>query len=220
MVCSLSLMPLRYSPSASADSAASLRSAFCLAGCDAINTTVRLSPPSALLAVSNDMLTLLPTRARSSRSYSRPQPSTSAWAGGPVSALPHVSTSTASSQISDVPLAPTVASQVFTLANFYLTTWEEYHTGVLFLSSFSGPVEGIIIIVVIFFITGLYGGLHCMSLGTRSSYTPAETEIVSPLHMSTARARPDLLGPRGPDRAIAGPPPSGQPAAHQEPASE
>lgn len=24
----------------------------------------------------------------------------------------------------------TVASQVFTLANFYLTTWEEYHTGV------------------------------------------------------------------------------------------
>lgn len=51
----------------------------------------------------------------------------------------------------------TVASQVFTLANFYLTTWEEYHTGVLFLSSFSGPVEGIIIIVVIFFITGLYG---------------------------------------------------------------
>ncbi|KAL7006172.1 hypothetical protein EMMF5_004293 [Cystobasidiomycetes sp. EMM_F5] len=36
----------------------------------------------------------------------------------------------------------TVASQLFTLANFYLTTWEEYHTGVLYLSAFSGPVEG------------------------------------------------------------------------------
>lgn len=24
----------------------------------------------------------------------------------------------------------TVASQIFTLANFYLSTWEEYHTGV------------------------------------------------------------------------------------------
>lgn len=27
-------------------------------------------------------------------------------------------------------MASTVASQVFTLANFYLSTWEEYHTGV------------------------------------------------------------------------------------------
>ena len=62
--------------------------------------------------------------------------------------------------------APTVASQVFTLANFYLTTWEEYHTGVLFLSSFSGPVEGIIIIVVIFFLTGMYGRLRHTSTGT------------------------------------------------------
>lgn len=68
-----------------------------------------------------------------------------------------------------------MASQVATLANFYLTTWEEWHTGVrraihpsenrdadnrvqtLFLSAFSGPVEGILMIIVIFAITGLYG---------------------------------------------------------------
>lgn len=73
-----------------------------------------------------------------------------------------------------------VASQFFTLANFYLTTWEEYHTGVsgephghhihndamlililpaqtLYLSAFSGPVEGILMVCVIYFITGYYG---------------------------------------------------------------
>ncbi|KAI9511889.1 Choline/ethanolaminephosphotransferase [Russula earlei] len=51
----------------------------------------------------------------------------------------------------------TVASQVGTLANFYLTTWEEYHTGQLYLGVFSGPVEGILMIVTIFMITGFAG---------------------------------------------------------------
>lgn len=53
----------------------------------------------------------------------------------------------------------TVASEIFTLANFYLTTWEEYHTGVLFLGYFSGPVEGILMIVGIYMITGFCGTL-------------------------------------------------------------
>ncbi|KAF9449981.1 cholinephosphotransferase [Macrolepiota fuliginosa MF-IS2] len=53
----------------------------------------------------------------------------------------------------------TVASEIFTLANFYLTTWEEYHTGVLFLGYFSGPVEGILIIVTIYIVTGFCGTL-------------------------------------------------------------
>lgn len=51
----------------------------------------------------------------------------------------------------------TVASQIATLANFYLTTWEEYHTGVLYLGPFSGPVEGILMIVIIYVITGIFG---------------------------------------------------------------
>lgn len=51
----------------------------------------------------------------------------------------------------------TVASQIATLANFYLTTWEEYHTGQLFLGHISGPVEGILMIVAIFSISGYYG---------------------------------------------------------------
>jgi len=51
----------------------------------------------------------------------------------------------------------TVASQIATLANFYLTTWEEYYTGQLYLGVFSGPVEGILMIVAIYVLTGLYG---------------------------------------------------------------
>ncbi|TDL26422.1 Choline/ethanolaminephosphotransferase [Rickenella mellea] len=51
----------------------------------------------------------------------------------------------------------TVASQIATLANFYLTTWEEFYTGQLFLGVFSGPVEGILMIVGIYVISGLYG---------------------------------------------------------------
>lgn len=41
------------------------------------------------------------------------------------------------------------------LTNFYLTTWEEFHTGTLYLSAFSGPVEGILMICTIYLITGL-----------------------------------------------------------------
>ena len=51
----------------------------------------------------------------------------------------------------------TVASVAATTANFYLTTWEEFHTGTLYLGVFSGPVEGIIIIVVIYIITAIWG---------------------------------------------------------------
>ncbi|KAJ3370810.1 hypothetical protein GGF31_003836 [Allomyces arbusculus] len=44
-----------------------------------------------------------------------------------------------------------------TLANFYLTTWEEYHTGVLYLGLISGPVEGILMIVTVLVATGIFG---------------------------------------------------------------
>lgn len=48
-------------------------------------------------------------------------------------------------------------NQYLGLANFYLSTWEEYHTGTLYLSYFSGPVEGILIIIVVHIISGIYG---------------------------------------------------------------
>lgn len=48
-----------------------------------------------------------------------------------------------------------IAALIACLVNFYLTTWEEFHTGTLYLSAFSGPVEGILMICVIYLITGL-----------------------------------------------------------------
>ncbi|KAG8984872.1 hypothetical protein FRB94_010715 [Tulasnella sp. JGI-2019a] len=51
----------------------------------------------------------------------------------------------------------TVVSQVAAVSNFYLTTWEEFHTGTLYLGVFSGPVDGIIIICIMYAITGYYG---------------------------------------------------------------
>ncbi|KAM6498880.1 Choline/ethanolaminephosphotransferase [Amanita muscaria] len=51
----------------------------------------------------------------------------------------------------------TVAALIGTHANFYLTTWEEYHTGQLYLGVFSGPVEGILMIIAIYIFTGISG---------------------------------------------------------------
>ncbi|KAJ3169344.1 hypothetical protein HDU87_000664 [Geranomyces variabilis] len=50
-----------------------------------------------------------------------------------------------------------VISILSALTNFYLSTWEEYHTGTLYLGYCSGPVEGIILVVIIFAVTGVYG---------------------------------------------------------------
>lgn len=53
----------------------------------------------------------------------------------------------------------TVLSLASSLGAFYLSTWEEYHTGTLYLSYFSGPVEGIIMLVFIHTISGIFGKL-------------------------------------------------------------
>lgn len=51
----------------------------------------------------------------------------------------------------------TVSCLFASLANFYLSTWEEYHTGTLYLSYFSGPVEGILMIIGLHVLSGIYG---------------------------------------------------------------
>lgn len=43
------------------------------------------------------------------------------------------------------------------LANFYLSTWEEYYTGTLYLSYFSGPVEGVVILAATHLVTSVVG---------------------------------------------------------------
>ncbi|CCK72009.1 diacylglycerol cholinephosphotransferase KNAG_0I02230 [Huiozyma naganishii CBS 8797] len=50
-----------------------------------------------------------------------------------------------------------LVSQCICLTNFYLSTWEEFHTHKLFLSEFCGPVEGVIILCFSFLVTGIWG---------------------------------------------------------------
>ncbi|KAL6944366.1 hypothetical protein ACO0RG_001102 [Hanseniaspora osmophila] len=52
---------------------------------------------------------------------------------------------------------PAIFAQFALLCNFYLSTWEEFHTHTLFLSEFSGPVEGILLIITSFILTGILG---------------------------------------------------------------
>ncbi|KAI9496956.1 CDP-alcohol phosphatidyltransferase-domain-containing protein [Zychaea mexicana] len=51
----------------------------------------------------------------------------------------------------------TVVSLMASLGNFYLSTWEEYHTGVLFLGYFNGPTEGVLMLVGVHLISGCFG---------------------------------------------------------------
>lgn len=48
-------------------------------------------------------------------------------------------------------------SQFATVCNFYTSTWEEYHTHTLYLSEFSGPVEGVLMIIFVYIFTGIVG---------------------------------------------------------------
>lgn len=50
-----------------------------------------------------------------------------------------------------------IICQFALMCNFYLSTWEEYHTHKLFLSEFSGPVEGILLVIASFVVTAIYG---------------------------------------------------------------
>lgn len=45
-----------------------------------------------------------------------------------------------------------------TVLTFYIQTWDEYHTHQLTLGVVSGPVEGVLTLVVVYFVTYLKGG--------------------------------------------------------------
>ncbi|CAK7273144.1 Phosphotransferase [Sporothrix epigloea] len=52
----------------------------------------------------------------------------------------------------------TVATLFASLTTFYVQTWEEYHTHTLTLGVVSGPVEGVLILVLVYSLTGYFGG--------------------------------------------------------------
>ncbi|WFC99756.1 ethanolaminephosphotransferase [Malassezia yamatoensis] len=51
-----------------------------------------------------------------------------------------------------------ILSLIASTANFYLSTWEEVHTHSLYLSAFSGPVEGILMLCGVYVVAGIFGG--------------------------------------------------------------
>jgi len=75
-----------------------------------------------------------------------------------------------------------VVIQIGTIGNFYLSTWEEYHTGTLFLSAFSGPIEGILIIIVLYIITGFKGPTF-WDQGILTTIGIRDSGIVNALHI-------------------------------------
>lgn len=52
----------------------------------------------------------------------------------------------------------TVATLFSSLLTFYVQTWDEYHTKTLTLGIVNGPVEGVLIIVCVYLLTGYMGG--------------------------------------------------------------
>ncbi|ODV85029.1 hypothetical protein CANARDRAFT_28750 [[Candida] arabinofermentans NRRL YB-2248] len=58
-----------------------------------------------------------------------------------------------------------ILSQFAALMNFYLSTWEEYHTHKLYLSPCSGPVEGICLLTFLYLVTAALGVEHVWKFG-------------------------------------------------------
>ncbi|POR32572.1 Uncharacterized protein TPAR_07222 [Tolypocladium paradoxum] len=54
----------------------------------------------------------------------------------------------------------TVATLFASLLTFYVQTWDEYHTKTLTLGVVNGPVEGVLILVAVYALTGYFGGAH------------------------------------------------------------
>lgn len=46
---------------------------------------------------------------------------------------------------------------ITTASTFYMSTWETYHTGYLYLGYINGPTEGVILSCISMVFTGLYG---------------------------------------------------------------
>lgn len=72
--------------------------------------------------------------------------------------------------------------QFSALANFYLSTWEEYYTHKLFLSEISGPVEGLLLISMVFILTGVLG---IEPIWKKELFTVFISDAVGPIKVTT-----------------------------------
>ena len=61
-----------------------------------------------------------------------------------------------------------------------MSTWEEYHTGVLYLGYVNGPTEGLVIACVVMILSGIYGpGLWLMTLNETPLASFVQNTVVS-----------------------------------------
>lgn len=69
----------------------------------------------------------------------------------------------------------TVATVFASLLTFYVQTWDEYHTKTLTLGIVNGPVEGILILVGVYTLTGYLGGASSWQQGMLSTLGVPQT---------------------------------------------
>lgn len=71
------------------------------------------------------------------------------------------------------------------LLTFYVQTWDEYHTKTLTLGIVNGPVEGIMILISVYALTGFLGGAHVWQQSMLAALHVPQT-IVGPLRIPSA----------------------------------
>lgn len=76
-----------------------------------------------------------------------------------------------------------ISAAFMLLFGFYIVTWDEYHTHMLYLTIISGPVEGTIIFTVASFLSGQYG-VHLWQTPIRELAPIIANTFLAPLHIN------------------------------------
>ncbi|CAO3591400.1 unnamed protein product [Absidia cylindrospora] len=84
-----------------------------------------------------------------------------------------------------------VALYAIAMLGFYLSTAEEYHTGVLYLGYVNAPTEGVILACLLFIISGIYGpSVHAQSI----SYYVPQLNMCLPSFIASLSVAHALIG--------------------------
>jgi ethanolaminephosphotransferase len=74
----------------------------------------------------------------------------------------------------------TVATLFASLFTFYVQTWDEYHTKTLTLGIINGPVEGVLILIGVYALTGYLGGAHVWQQSMLRTFGVPEAAWIPP----------------------------------------
>ncbi|KAK0609373.1 CDP-alcohol phosphatidyltransferase-domain-containing protein [Bombardia bombarda] len=87
----------------------------------------------------------------------------------------------------------TVMTLFASLLTFYVQTWDEYHTKTLTLGVVNGPVEGILILVGVYAMTGYMGGAHFWQQSMLATVGVPQTLALPSLFLSPSLSLPDYI---------------------------